>query len=177
MPGGQRLSRLLHGRSVVAGASAPASPAGALSGEEAEALQKLLRWPPASLFPALDIARLAALNEAAAAQLAQRMGALDAAAAGGEPQSAFCLCQQPENMGKCTAWVVQQCRCVGMSRPEQGISHRAWSIALPQSCSSVGEMGCLGIHPSCGSGRCRGLLRAAQAEHSFNGCLSKAVTW
>ena len=39
----------------------------------------MLRWPAPSLFPALDVARLLALNEAAAKQLATSMGAFDTA--------------------------------------------------------------------------------------------------
>jgi hypothetical protein len=74
---------------VVAGTSAPASPAGALSESEAAVLAKLLAWPPRSLFPALDIARLAALNEAAAAQLAAGMGGLDASSVTGGASLSF----------------------------------------------------------------------------------------
>lgn len=39
-------------------------------------LAKVLRWPAACLFPALDIARLLALNGAAAQDLASSSGAL-----------------------------------------------------------------------------------------------------
>jgi hypothetical protein len=71
---------------AAAGAAAPHSAEGALSAAEADTLAKMLRWPAPSLFPALDIARMLALNEAAAKQLAASIGAFEAA----EP-SGVCL--------------------------------------------------------------------------------------
>eukprot|EP00887_Chlorella_sp_A99_P006848 scaffold2.g6848.t1 len=57
-------------------AAAAARPGTAFGGPELAALSAMLAWPPAQLFPALDLARLALLNEAAAAALAAAAGPL-----------------------------------------------------------------------------------------------------
>lgn len=49
---------------------------------ELAVLAKMLRWPPPALFPALDLARLLALDAAAAAQLAADAGPIEASSAG-----------------------------------------------------------------------------------------------
>lgn len=55
------------------------------SSEEGQVLDKLLRWPPACLFPALDIARLLALNGAVAQNLAPSAEALGPSSSGLSP--------------------------------------------------------------------------------------------
>lgn len=67
---------------AVEAARNPNSVAGMPNSEEAQVLQKLLRWPPACLFPALDIARLLALNGAVAQSLASTAGALSPSSSG-----------------------------------------------------------------------------------------------
>ncbi|CAL8462941.1 g2475 [Coccomyxa elongata] len=68
---------------AVEAARNPNSEAGMPSSEEDQVLEKLLRWPPACLFPALDIARLLALNGAVAQNLASSAGALGPSSSGG----------------------------------------------------------------------------------------------
>lgn len=67
----------LHRRMLVCSANAAASGHSSPSGEEVALLEKLLRWPAASLFPALDVTRLLLLHEPTAAHLAGRAGPLE----------------------------------------------------------------------------------------------------
>ena len=75
-------------RRAVAAASGGAG-SGAASAAELAVLAKMLRWPPPALFPALDLARLLALDAAAAAQLAADAGPVEASSTGGRGQTPF----------------------------------------------------------------------------------------
>lgn len=58
-------------------AGAAASGKANIGSDEVALLEKLLRWPAASLFPALDVARLVCLDQQAAGLLASRAGPLE----------------------------------------------------------------------------------------------------
>jgi hypothetical protein len=60
----------------VAAAKNPEHASGKLNSDEAGMLGRMFRWPAVCLFPALDIARLFALNAHAAADFARSMGTL-----------------------------------------------------------------------------------------------------
>lgn len=62
-----------------------------LTQQDLAMLARLLRWPAPHLFPALDIARLAILDQHAAASLASTAGPL-LLSPQGQPSSAFFFC-------------------------------------------------------------------------------------
>ena len=67
---------------AVRAAKSPEDAAGRPSTEEGQVLGRLLRWPAVCLFPALDIARLFALNWAVADDLASSIGTFSTDTAG-----------------------------------------------------------------------------------------------
>lgn len=78
---------------AVAAAKCPDDAAGRLSKEEGQVLGRLLRWPAVCLFPALDIARMFALNRPVASDLAGSIGTFSAAASGMPyPRTAVVTC-------------------------------------------------------------------------------------
>lgn len=62
---------------VSCSAGAASSGKANIGSNEVALLEKLLRWPAASLFPALDITRLLVLDEQAASILASRAAPLE----------------------------------------------------------------------------------------------------
>mmetsp|Transcript_16702 Transcript_16702/g.36120 ORF Transcript_16702/g.36120 Transcript_16702/m.36120 type:complete len:835 (+) Transcript_16702:62-2566(+) len=63
--------------------SAPSSSGARLSPEDLDLVARLLRWPAAQLFPALDVARLVVLDAAGCSALSDGIGSLASGAAGG----------------------------------------------------------------------------------------------
>lgn len=93
-------------------AAAPSS-SGGLADAEAAVLSKMLSWPAAQLFPALDLARLLVLHRSAAEQLATAAGPLaaDAPCGGlGAAMAAACAGEPPVPAAQQTA-VRLACNC------------------------------------------------------------------
>lgn len=102
-----------HPDAVCRAAAAPSSSGGGLTDADAAVLSKMLSWPAAQLFPALDLARLLVLHRSAAEQLAAAAGPLaaDAPRGGlGAAIAAACAGEPPVPTAQQTA-VRLACNC------------------------------------------------------------------
>lgn len=101
---------------LLAKAAAAASGSAGLSAAESALLSRLLRWPAGQLFPALDVVRLLALNQAAAGQLAAMLGSwgdageAPAGRAGLQQQGSGSMCAHSDWNGQLgQQWHPRQC--------------------------------------------------------------------
>ena len=102
-------------------ASAAVSGKAELSGKEISLLEKLLQWPAASLFPALDISRLIILDEKMANLLASRAGPLELSPLGAY-STATSLCTMRSDIHTiCPASALLKCSSAFISRQTQDI--------------------------------------------------------
>ena len=110
--GGGKYRARLRRAAAAAGGDGGGAPVG---GAELAVLAKMLAWPPGALFPALDLARMLALDATAAAQLAADAGPLEPSGAGVRARAQARVCCAPAR-SPCTpprasgAWAGVSCR-------------------------------------------------------------------